>query len=269
MAEWRWKLTRIAATGPRGRLGSELVRQGCIPLISDVLDWFALRVELGNIKPDVIIHCAAYTDVDGCQNAPRKASEVNTYGTFILSEAWGGKIIYISTDYIFDGRDGPYTEEAVPSPISIYGWSKLGGELVLRNRPNSLIVRTTVLFDDYSQNFVTSVIKRLLSGEAVTAPDSLYGSPTYVPHLAKGILAAVHLTGIINVAGNRVMSRLKFAQMIAEIVGRGTAQDGPIIGAAPRPLNAGLDVGKAQLLGLPIYDPLDGVTHALEAMAIR
>ena len=262
-------MTRIAVTGSRGRLGSELVRWGCMPLTANITDYSALSREISYLSPDVVINCASYTDVDGCENAPRKAAEVNTYGVYLLSQAFDGKLIYISTDYIFDGQSGPYTEEAAPNPISIYGWSKLGGELVLRNRPNALIVRTTILFDQFSNNFVTAVIKRLLSGETVTAPNSLYGSPTYVPHLAEAILKAVNLTGIINIAGNRVMSRLKFVQMIAEIVGQGAIQDGPITGTAPRPLNAGLDVGKAQLLGLPIYDPLDGVRNALEAMAVR
>lgn len=261
---------RVAVTGPRGRLGSELVRQGCIPIEASILDWHDLRTEIDALDPDVVINCAAYTDVDGCENAPRKAAEVNTYGVYILAQAFAGKIIHISTDYIFDGVSGPYTEDAKPNPISIYGWSKLGGELALRDRPESLIVRTTILFDKYSYNFVTSVIQRLVNGETVTAPDSLYGSPTYVPHLAEAILEAVkqNLTGVFNLTGNRVMSRLKFARMIAGILGQGVTNvfDGPVTGRAPRPLNAGLDAGKAQLLGLPIYDPMDGVKEVINAL---
>lgn len=262
-------MTRIAVTGPRGRLGSELVRCGCMPLISNITDYGPLRREIEYLNPDVVINCAAFTDVDGCENAPRKAAEVNTYGVYILAQAFAGKLIHISTDYIFDGRNGPYTEDAAPNPISIYGWSKLGGELVLRDLPDTLIVRTTVLFDQpfdqaqdrFSSNFVTAVIKRLLIGEQVTAPKALLGSPTYVPHLAEAILQAVDLTGVINIAGNRVMSRLKFARMIAKVLGHGVTRifDGPVTGRAPRPLNAGLTIGKAQSLGLPIYDPLDGV----------
>lgn len=259
---------RIAVTGPRGRLGSELVRRGCMPIEASILDWHDLRTEIDALDPDVVINCAAYTDVDACENAPRKAAEVNTCGVYILAQTFAGKLIHISTDYIFDGANGPYTEQDTPNPISIYGWSKLGGELVLRDRPETLIVRTTVLFDQFSYNFVTSVIRRLLSGKTVTAPDLLYGSPTYVPHLAEAILQAVDLTGVINITGNRIMSRLQFARAIAKALGHGVTRifDGPITGHAPRPLNAGLDAGKAQLLGIPIYDPLEGVKEVINAL---
>ncbi len=258
---------RIAVTGPRGRLGSELVRRGCMPLTADITDWRALRTELDYLSPDVVINCAAYTDVDGCENAPRKAAEVNTYGVYMLCQAFTGKLIHISTDYIFDGQAGPYTEEATPNPISIYGWSKLGGELVLRDRPDTLIVRTTVLFDQFSYNFVTSVIRRLLNGEQVTAPKALLGSPTYVPHLAEAILSAVGLTGVINIAGEQLMTRWFLAKEIAQHFRlRGMVNDGPVTGRAPRPLNAGLLVGKAQSLGLPIYDPMDGVKEVVNAL---
>lgn len=263
-------MTRIAVTGPRGRLGSELVRRGCMPITANITDYSSLRNEIEYLNPDVVINCASYTDVDGCENAPRKAAEVNTYGVYILCQAFSGKLIHISTDYIFDGQSGPYKEEATPNPISIYGWSKLGGELVLRDRPDTLIVRTTVLFDQFSYNFVTSVLRRLASGEPQPAPDSLYGSPTYVPHLAESILSAIDmdLSGIINIVGNRVMSRYRFALMISEIYGQGwtSMYPGPVTGHAPRPLNAGLDAGKAQLLGVPIYDPLDGVREVINAL---
>lgn len=266
-------MTRIAVTGPRGRLGSELVRRGCMPITSQIQNYGSVRDEISYLKPDVIINCASYTDVDACENAPRKAAEVNTYGVYMLCQAFSGRLIHISTDYIFDGLSGPYTEEATPNPISIYGWSKLGGELILRDRPCTLIVRTTVLFDQYSQNFVTAVIRKLLDGEAIAVPDSLFGSPTYVPHLAEAILQAADLTGVINIAGNQVMSRLHFSRRIAAFMGKdllNAVVHGAITGRAPRPLNAGLKVDKAQSLGLPIYDPLDGVKeviNALETMA--
>lgn len=257
---------RIAVTGPRGRLGSELVRRGCMPLTSNITEWWHLRTEIDALNPDIIINCAAYTDVDGCENAPRHAAAVNTAGVYILTQAFTGKLIHISTDYIFDGQAGPYTEEATPNPISIYGWSKLGGELVLRDRPDTLIVRTTVLFDQFSYNFVTSVIRRLLNGEQVVA-SILHGSPTYVPHLAEAILKATDLSGVINIAGSCVMSRWEFARMIAAELGLDDlVKVGQVTGHAPRPLWAGLKVDKAQSLGLPIYDPLDGVKEVVNAL---
>jgi dTDP-4-dehydrorhamnose reductase len=248
---------KVAVTGPRGRLGRELVKWGCMPLTANVTDYHALQREISYLNPDIIIHCAAYTNVDGCENAPRRAADVNTYGTYNLRQAFSGKIVYLSTDYIFDGLTGMYKEDDKPNPLNIYGWSKLGGELTLSN--DDLIIRTTVLFDKGDNNFVTQVINQLLCGNTVKAPDTLFGSPTYVPHLAEGILAALHLRGALNIAGNRIMSRYRLAQFIAEILGFGQVEKAPYTSKTRRPMNAGLDVGKAQMLGLPIYDALEGI----------
>ena len=248
---------KIAVTGPNGRIGRELVKRGCIPITANITDYHALQREISYLNPDVVIHCAAYTDVDGCENAPKKAAEVNTYGTYTLRQAYSGKIVYISTDYIFDGLNGPYKEDDKPNPTNIYGWSKLGGELVLSE--DDLIIRTTVLFDEQDGNFVTQVIKQFLLGNVVKVPNDLYGSPTYVPHLAEGILAAIALKGVLNIAGNRVMSRYGLAQFIAEILGYGEIEPTSYTGKTRRPMNAGLDAGKAQLLNIPIFDPLEGI----------
>lgn len=272
-------MLKIAVTGSHGRLGSEMVRRGCLPIEADVTDLLALGDEIQTIAPDVVVHCAAYTDVDGCESELIRAARVNTEGTWLLGLAFDGKIVYLSTDYIFDGQEGPYIEETIPNPMNIYGWSKLGGEIALRNRsnghrrrdhnPRDLIVRTTMLFDRYSDNFVTVVAERLCSGELVYLPAHLVGSPTYVPHLADGILAAVEhdVSGILNLAGWRVMSRFEFGRQIARIWGVDPEQiePGPVSGCAPRPLSAGLRVGKAYALGLPLGDPLDGLEemHAL------
>lgn len=268
---------KIAVTGPRGRLGSELVRQGCIPFDVDVTDYMALSRSLQEIKPDTVINCAAYTNVDGCEDAPNLAANVNVGGAFGLAQVFRGKIVHVSTDYIFDGRNGPYTETDAPNPISIYGWSKLGGELAIinRNYPDDLIVRTTVLFDRYSRNFVTAVMSQLADAQPVALPDSLSGSPTYIPHLAEAILAAIEagVCGVLNLAGSRVWSRLEFGKMIALSCGFSMDQitTGPVTGRAPRPLKAGLIVDKAKSLGLPVYDPVDGLkemaAYALEKVA--
>lgn len=233
---------KIAVTGPRGRLGSELVRLGCLPIEADITDFKPLQQAIAAIDPDVIIHTAAYTDVDACENNPTKAAKVNTSGTYLLRQVYHGKIVYISTDYIFDGRYGPYLTDALPNPLGVYGWSKLGGEVVLRNS-DSLIVRTTVLFDQYSNNFVTAVTKKLQAGEIVSAPVDLIGSPTYVPQLAKVILENLDRTGVLNIAGNWWVSRCGLAGYIANLMGLEPEQyvkAGPITGQAVRPKRAGL-----------------------------
>ncbi len=273
---------KIAVTGAKGRLGSELVRRGCAPVEADVTRFQALALCIDALAPDVVVHCAACTDVDACESHVALAARVNAEGTQLLGQAFRGPIVYISTDYIFDGQAGPYGEDAAPNPIGVYGWSKLGGEIAIRNRKEArdLIVRTTVLFDELSPNFVTNVIARLRAGETIYLPEDLRGSPTYVPHLANGILAAIErgVSGILNLAGSRVMSRYELGLAIAGQWNFDRSLVKPLKELrqdysypAPRPPRAGLLVDKALSLGLPIGDPLDGLEamHALETMETR
>lgn len=271
---------RIGVTGPKGRLGGELVRRGCVPLCCDVTDPAWLQEALAQAAPDVVVHCAAMTEVDACERQAGRAVRINALGTGNLAQAFDGPIVYMSTDYIFDGRDGPYDEDAPANPISVYGWSKLGGELAIRQRrnPKDLVVRTTVLFDCYSMNFVISVARKLLAGERLTLPMNLVGSPTYVPDLAHGILAAIEkdVSGVVNLAGAHVISRYEMGCYVAHCLGYDASvyiSGGAPTGDAPRPLKAGLKVDKARALGLPIGNPQDGMRevarYALETMEAR
>lgn len=263
---------KIGVTGPRGRLGSELVRQGCVPINADVTNPLNLQAALMDLKPEVIIHCAAKTNVDMCEFSPVTTTEVNVGGACSVTALFRGPVVYISTDYVFDGEAGPYTEEDKPNPISVYGWSKLGGEIVLKNRhnPDDLIIRTTVLFDNGDNNFVTRIAKKLLDGETIQLPDKLFGSPTYVPHLAEAILAAIdkNVSGILNLAGDWVMSRFDLGQHVARLldIPAKNIERGEVTGRAPRPLQAGLILDKAKKIGLPIYDPSIGVREVLDAL---
>jgi len=268
---------RIAVTGWKGRLGSELVRRGGIPLKCDVTDPTWLCAALETAHPHLIVHCAAKTDVDGCEQRPGLAAEVNTVGTWNLCRLYNGPIVYLSTDYIFDGRDGPYDEEARPGPLGLYGWSKLGGEVALKARKekDDLIVRTTVLFDRGSENFVTRVAYALILGNTLTLPADLVGSPTYVPDLARGILDAIEkgVSGTINLVGERLMSRFEMGEYLQARIGKGKVLPGPPTGNAGRPGKAGLIVDKARRLGLYIGDPYRGmdevVDYALETVGAR
>lgn len=265
-------MDKIAVTGPHGRLGRELVSRGCIPIEANVTDFYELNQAILAVNPDVIIHCAAKTDVDACETQALEAMKVNAGGVYGLGQVFRGKIVYISTDYIFDGKNGPYDEYDTPNPQSIYGWSKLGGEIALRNlgKPKNLIIRTTVLFDRDSDNFVTAVIKKLLSGQTVEAPASLVGTPTYVPHLADGILEAINknISGVLNIAGSETVSRWIFTNYIASLLGisKDLVKPGAVYGRAPRPLNAGLVTSRARGLNITIRHPLEGVQEMINAL---
>jgi dTDP-4-dehydrorhamnose reductase len=265
----------IAVTGHTGRLGSQLVGLGCIPINADITCPKVLQSEIEGIEPDTIIHCAAITDVDKCENVlATKARKVNIVGTHILRTCFSGRIIYMSTDYVFDGRGGPYKENSNPNPISHYGTTKFMGEQIIRDHKyaKDIIVRTTILYGGNKPDFVTGILGKFKDGYVFEVTKALSGSPTYVPHLADALIELCHLDwtpSVINIAGSNVLSRYEFALMIANIFGYDPRLILPtmeIKGAAPRPRNAGLKVDLAQKIGLPIYSVMDGLTEMKERM---
>jgi len=146
------------------------------------------------VRPDVVIHVAAYTDVDGCELNLNDAYLINSEGTKNIANACkqiGAFLIYISTDFVFDGNKAmPYIEDDVPSPISIYGRSKLQGEQRVRQLlERYLIIRTSWLFGESGKNFVDTIIKKAESGEPLRVVDDQRGSPTYAKDLADAIVA--------------------------------------------------------------------------------
>jgi dTDP-4-dehydrorhamnose reductase len=223
---------KIAVTGPNGQLGRELVKQGATPLRGYLMSE-EMTAGIEAIKPDAIINCAAMTDVDGCEKNIFQAVATNTAGVEWLSYRFPGYLVQISTDYVFNGKTGPYEVRDSPSPINIYGWSKLGGELVARShRGPSLIIRTTILFSSANNNFVAKIVKQLRRGKEVTLYNpGLLGTPTYVPALATEILRIVRLEydGVAHVAGRPNVTRLEFGHEIARTFG----YDSSMIGAFP------------------------------------
>lgn len=217
----------IAVTGHRGRLGSELVRAGCIPLECDITSPKEVISVISDLNPDVLIHCAAITDVDECElSLFSKATIVNGTSINIIRNNFNGRFIYISTDYVFDGKNGPYSEYSLPNPICQYGNSKLFGEEVLRefDLPYDTIVRTTILYGGCSKklDFVSTVLDAISKDIPVELPTNLFGNPTYIPHLVEALLFLAITKSppkILNVAGDGVISRYEFGLMIANIFG--------------------------------------------------
>ncbi|MEB2835866.1 MAG: dTDP-4-dehydrorhamnose reductase [Desulfurococcales archaeon] len=225
-------------------------------------------------RPDVVVHAAAYTDVDGCERSPGLAYRVNYLGTLAVAREAarrGAFMVYVSTDYVFDGERGLYREEDTPRPINYYGLTKLLGEASTAALPgdSSLIVRVSGLYG-YSptgkRNFGVNALEALLEGRSVKAFDDQYLSPTYAPWLAGAIakLVSSGASGVLHVAGER-MSRYEFALRLAEAVGadpslvRPTPMSSARL-AARRPRDSSLDVRRAKALG---------ITHPPAAQAIR
>jgi len=265
-------MNKIAVLGHTGRLGSELVKAGYVPLDADITDLWDLQEKIAIVQPDTIINCAAITNVDECEDVLKElATEVNDVGVWNLRTAFSGRIIHISTDFIFDGRGGPYSENALPNPISHYGKTKnLGEQHLLKSPLPSTIIRTTMLYgvQDFP-DFVSSVIAQLESGVSpIHVTNVVSGSPTYVPHLVKGIQYLLSLQyripQVINLSGTDVLSRYEFALMIASVFGYDKEMLHPVAtarGKAVRPRSAGFKLALAKKLGVPMYSAIEGLTE--------
>jgi len=257
----------IAVTGAKGRLGSHLVREGCVALDCDIADRDQVRDAIDSIRPRVIINCASWTAVDDAENDKNEDAVLrsNLRGPSVLRREFTGYMIHISTGFVFDGKAGPYSEDAEPCPINFYGWTKLGGEAAVLISQPTLIIRTLDLFGpDTKTDFVRQIRDVLELAQPYQLPTNLYGSPTYIPHLAEAVLALEKMgrAGLINVAGDKTLSRYTWGKMIADAFGHDPDLIEPteeIKGIAPRPLRGGLLVDKAKSLGVPIYGPEEGL----------
>jgi len=190
---------KIALTGADGMLGHAIQKAfsdvEVIRFTIDVLDITDLDDTVRKIKyatPDFLIHTAAFTNVDLCESEPEKAYLVNGLGTrnvAMACEEAKCPILYISTDYVFDGtKRSPYNEWDEPNPVSVYGLSKLMGERFVSALTNRFyIVRTSWLYGPDGKNFVDTIVRLLSEKESLQVVDDQYGSPTYTEDLARKI----------------------------------------------------------------------------------
>jgi dTDP-4-dehydrorhamnose reductase len=225
-------------------------------------------------NPDVIVNTAAYTNVDGCELNRELAWRVNVEGVRNLvhsARRVDAKLIHISTDYIFDGKNGPYDENAIPNPINYYGRTKLASENEIKiGGIRFAILRTNVLYGvgkNVKSNFALWLYNKLSSGEKIKVVTDQIGNPTYVDDLAFAILKVVEFDkeGIYNVGGRDFVSRYDFALKLAEIFSFDHELIIPVKTfelnqVAPRPLKSGLITLKAEAeLGLKPYGVEDGI----------
>jgi dTDP-4-dehydrorhamnose reductase len=225
----------------------------------DMTDLKAVKDILSSLKPDVIIHPAANPNVEYCEDHPMETRQVNVEGSRNLIETAreiGAKLVYFSSDYVFDGTNGPYSEDDVPNPINEYGLQKLAVEkLITKSLDNYLIIRITVVYgwERSGKNFVMGLINNLKNGSSMKVPCDQIGSPTYANNMVQAVkeLIEADKTGIYHVVGTDVMDRYTFAKNVAEIfeldenllIPVTTHQLGQ---KAKRPLKAGMKVDKAQ-----------------------
>jgi dTDP-4-dehydrorhamnose reductase len=241
---------------------------GGIPLDVDICDGLALHIAIKKAAPDIIIHTAAYTDVDKAESEPERAFQVNVHGTHNLRTAYDKKIILLSTDYIFDGKSGPYKEDARVNPQSWYGLSKMSAENMIDT--TDIIVRTTGLYGNWDKpDFVQKILERAENGNSIELLNKVTTSPTNVHHLAEALLDLVELIDhdfarphILNLSGNTVLSPYEFAQMALTAFGLNPEyclKVDKIDRPAKRPQRGGFKLDKAKSLGLPTYSAQEGL----------
>ncbi|HEY4154068.1 MAG TPA: dTDP-4-dehydrorhamnose reductase [Puia sp.] len=232
------KISTIAVSGMNGQLGKELaVLAPHFPQFEFLFlsrEVFPLDVPekieswLTGHPVDVLINCAAYTAVDKAESESGMANQINGEAPGIISgllSRSGGKLIQLSTDYVFDGLSSrPLDEEAVTDPVNIYGASKLMGErAAMANNPQTLILRTSWLYSAFGNNFVKTMIRLLKTKESIRVVSDQKGSPTYAADLASAILlilsAEKFIPGIYHYSNEGETTWFDFASEIKEMTG--------------------------------------------------
>jgi dTDP-4-dehydrorhamnose reductase len=231
----------------------------------------AVREAIEGFRPHLVLHAGAFTAVDACESDPDKAYAINAIGTRHVAEAAnavGAHLVYVSTDYIFDGSlDRPYVEWDLPAPRSVYGRSKLGGELEVLQLagPSATVVRTAWVSGAHGANMVKTVLRLATpAGDAPAGPlrfvDDQCGTPTFTADLAPAIvrLALDRRPGIFHVTNQGETTWCGFAKATLSAAGMDPGRVEPIATSqldpprpAPRPTNSRLDNAALRLSGLP------------------
>jgi dTDP-4-dehydrorhamnose reductase len=244
---------RILITGANGLLGQQLVRvMGAAPRYDvlatgrereprfsggscgyarlDITDSEALRQTFVDFTPDVVVNCAALTQVDDCEEHRRKCWQVNADAVeemASLCRTGGSRLIQVSTDFVFSGTDGPYDEDARPNPVNYYGRSKLAAENHARAAGHQrwAIARTVLVYGAGRRlsrdNIVLWLIDRMSRGKTVRMVTDQYRTPTYAPDLADGVERIVRFgkSGVYHLSGRECMSIFEMAKRVAEFFG--------------------------------------------------
>ena len=268
---------KYLVTGVNGQLGYDIVNElnerGEYDVLAidkdemDITDRDQVMKIVKAYKPDVIFHCAAWTAVDKAEELVEACEKVNTLGTKNISEASievGAKLVYMSTDYVFDGNKDlseTYTEEDIPNPQSVYGRTKYEGEQEVRKNPNHFITRISWVFGVNGNNFIKTMLKLSNKYEKLNVVNDQIGSPTYTVDLAKLLveMAETDKYGTYHVNNEGYCSWAEFAKYIMESNGKSTVinpvtteeyyEGKDMSKIAYRPRNSKLDKSKLEEAG--------------------
>jgi dTDP-4-dehydrorhamnose reductase len=235
---------RVVITGYNGQLGRQLrvvfseheILELDLPC--DDVSHPAIRSCIADFRPDLVLHAAAFTNVDGCEQVPEQAYRVNVLGTqYVALGALqaGAAMLYVSTNEVFDGSARePYREWDPPNPISVYARTKMAGEQIVRQLlPRSYVVRVAWLFGPEGDNFVTKILAGARKHGALRVAADEFGNPTYAPELAAVIreLVGTGYYGTYHLTNSGFCSRYDFAREIMRLAGRADVPITPILNA--------------------------------------
>jgi len=281
--------------GRTGQLARALVQAGGGHITAlghqeaDLTDPDRIAAALKQVQPALVINAAAYTAVDAAEKDETAALALNTTGPATLAGLCAQQdvpLIHVSTDYVFDGTSTrPYREEDAPSPLGVYGRTKLAGEeAVCQHNPRHIIVRTAWVHSAIGKNFVKTMLHLAHDRDDIRVVADQFGNPTYAPHLAEALLRmATHILntpgftgwGIYHLAG---AGRTNWADFAKEIFANSAALGGPHAGVtpipsadyptpAPRPANSCLQGDKAQeVFGITMADWREGAKACVKAL---
>ena len=264
---------RILITGAFGQLGHSLqsilskksnyelictgrkVKKGQEGIPLDIRNQVALKELINTTAPDILINLAAMTNVDACELNPKLAGEINVAGLQHICDSFKGKIIHLSTDYVFDGTSGPYKEDDPLNPISIYGKTKLASENILLEKDiKNLVIRGNVLYDyspHTSASFLNWVVSSLKSNQEIKVVEDQFNNPTWTRSMSDIIELSIEndLEGIIHWGDAVHISRFEFAKLIAKKFSLNESLIKPVLTSelnqpARRPLQSGLSTEK-------------------------
>lgn len=264
---------RLLVTGAAGRLGGRLVDvlsirhdvTGIDVNEVDITDFAAIRAFVADAKPDIVLHPAAWTDVDGCALDPEKAVAINGLGAgnvAVSAQAAGAAVLYISSNEVFDGNEArPYREYDRPNPVNSYGYSKLVGErAVAAATPRHYIVRTAWLFAHGGKNFIQAILNAAAAGKRLRVVTNEVANPTYTDDLAAAVAALIETGryGTYHLTNKGACSRYAFARYVLDQAGYDTVPITPITAREwPRPSQP------------PVYSSLANQAGAMIGVTLR
>ena len=262
----------LICTGRKLKKGQEV-----IPL--DIRNQVALKELINTTAPDILINLAAMTNVDACELNPKLAGEINVAGLEHICDSFKGKIIHLSTDYVFDGTSGPYKEDDPLNPISIYGKTKLASEHILLEKDiKNLVIRGNVLYDyspHTSASFLNWVVSSLKGNQEIKVVEDQFNNPTWTRSMSDIIELSIEndLEGIIHWGDSEHISRFEFAKLIAKKFSLNESLIKPVLTSelnqpARRPLQSGLSTEKLvnmlDIIPPSIDDCLDEIIKTIQ-----